>query len=350
MSNVYPLKSDEKYIAESSEWISKLDRGLNDAETAELKQWLVLDTEHPKMLLKIATLWDKMDVLNNLSELVPHSPEQSHKHHTGRWAIAASILLASILSIATYQWGAFAPFAVTAQQVYSENTYTTKIGEQSVFYLQDKTKVVLNTNSQLRVTYTDKQRLFELTKGELHVTVAHNTQQPLSVYAGGKIIQAVGTAFNVQLQDAQLELIVTDGKVLVADQSEQSSSPLTLINVRLPSSSLAVSKGEKIELNAKRPQIMTLPASDIEVDLSWQQGELIFRGETLETALKEVSRYTPYQFKLADNQLKKVQIAGLFRTNDIDGLLSSLEQNFAIQHQRIDSQTILLQSTQQPQL
>jgi transmembrane sensor len=350
MSNVHPLKSDEKYIAQSSEWISKLDRGLSAPETIELEQWLALDTEHPKMLLKLATLWDKMDVLNKLSELVPHSPEQANQHHAGRWAIAASIFLASMLSIAAYQWGAFEPLAVTAQQVYSKNIYTTKIGEQSTFYLQDKTKVVLNTNSQLRVTYTDKQRLFELIKGELHVTVAHNTQQPLSVYAGGKIIQAIGTAFNVKLQETQLELIVTDGRVLVADQSEQASASLAMSDVRLPSSSLTVSKGEKVELNAKQPQIVTLQAADIEVDLSWQQGELIFRGETLEIALKEVSRYTPYHFKLADEQLKSMQIAGLFRTNDIDGLLSALEQNFAIEHQRIDSQTILLQATHQPQL
>jgi transmembrane sensor len=93
-----------------------------------------------------------------------------------------------------------------------------------------------------------------------------------------------------------------------------------------------------------------LQTSDLDADLSWQQGELIFRGESLETALREISRYTSYHFELADNQLKKLQIAGLFRTDDIDGLLAALEQNFAIDHQRIDNQTILLKASRQPQL
>ncbi|MDP5032780.1 MAG: FecR domain-containing protein [Paraglaciecola sp.] len=350
MSNVYPLKSDEQYIEQASEWISKLDRGLSPTEANELEQWLIANKEHRRVLTKMANLWGKMDVLNHLSDVVPHTPNHASKVSGQRWAVAASIIFASLFSIGAYQWSINQQNSLTAQHIYSENVYATKVGEHATFYLQDKTKVVLNTNTQVKVTYTDKQRLFELVKGELHVTVAHNTKQPLSVYAGGKIIQAVGTAFNVQLQDTGVELIVTDGKVLVADQSFDNSTPLTQQSVRLSHASLAVSKGEKVELSAQQPQILQLKTSEIEVDLSWQKGELIFRGESLADALKEISRYTPYHFKVADEQLKTLQIAGLFRTNDIEGLLTALEQNFAIEHQRVDGQTILLQASHQPQL
>ena len=128
--------------------------------------------------------------------------------------------------------------------------YETKVGEQSTFFLQDKSKIILNTNSLVKVTYTDKQRLFELLRGEIHVVVAHNKDKPLSVYAGSNIIQAVGTAFNVQLGNEEIELIVTDGKVLVSDINSQTVAPLKLKNVYLSPESFAVSKGQKAKLKA----------------------------------------------------------------------------------------------------
>ena len=230
----------------------------------------------------------------------------------------------------------------TSQQVVFENSYMTRVGQQSTFYLQDKTKVVLNTNSRLTVTYTDKQRAFELAKGEMHITVAHNSKQPLSVYAGNKVIQAVGTAFNVQLHDEEVELIVTDGKVLVAPQDSGISDPVMLTEVFLPISSMAVSEGETVQLGGEQEQVKALTAVDLQAALSWQQGNLIFRGEPLETAMAEVSRYSGFGFEIADEQLKKVQIAGLFKTDDVNGLLRALKQNFNIDFQRRDRNTVVL--------
>ena len=344
MSNVYPLKPDEKVLQQASMWFSKMERGLDAEETLNFEAWLAENAQNRATLLQMANLWDKMEVLNQLSDIVPHSPRTAKQPLSRTLAIAASLLIASVIAVTVTQGVLNNDVELFAQTVVSENLYSTKVGEQATFYLQDKTKVILNTNSKLRVTYTDKQRLFELMNGEFHVTVAHNDQQPLTVYAGGKIIQAVGTAFNVQLQDNDVELIVTDGKVLVADQSQQNSSPLQLKTVALPINSLAVSKGQKVELNQQRATQSSLQATDMDAELSWQQGNLVFRGESLATAMREVSRYTAFQFELADEQLKQVQIAGLFRADDIDGLLAALEQNFAIGHQRLSNQRILLQS------
>ena len=111
--------------------------------------------------------------------------------HPGNSQWQRLFVFASLLSFAVWigpQWIE----SEGTQQIVSENHYSTEVGEHATFYLQDNTKVVLNTDSKLKVTYTDKQRLFELQQGELHVTVAHNAQQPLSVHAGSRVIQAVG--------------------------------------------------------------------------------------------------------------------------------------------------------------
>lgn len=128
-------------------------------------------------------------------------------------------------------------------------------------------------------------------------------KQPLSVYAGGKIIQAVGTAFNVEVKQGKIELLVTDGKVLVTDQSPELIDPMQLENVRLPADSMAILKGQLVALGSTSEKILMLKPTDIQANLSWQQGSLIFRGEPLDKVLQEVSRYTHYEFEFVDAEI-----------------------------------------------
>lgn len=346
MSNVYPLNSDDQIMDQATDWVAKLDRGLSESETREFQKWMGKSEKNQQMLMDLASMWDKMDAMNKLSEVFPHAPEQKRpeqKNSSSRnIAFAASFALACLVSITAWQNDGWGLFMDQSQRIVSENHYSTGVGEQSTFYLQDNTKVVLNTDSRLKVTYTDKQRLFELQQGELHVTVAHNSEQPLSVHAGDRVIQAVGTAFNVELRDTEVELIVTDGKVLVAEKNLELNNPLQIEDVYLPTSSLALVKGEMIELGAEQQQVAQIDTQEMEANLSWQQGNLIFRGESLEDAMWEVSRYTSYSFELADEALKQVQVAGLFKTGDVSGLLAALEENFNVKHQRIGTSTIRL--------
>ncbi len=76
--------------------------------------------------------------------------------------------------------------------------------------------------------------------------------------------------------------------------------------------------------------------------MSWRQGNLIFRGETLEDAIAEVSRYTPVRFELADERLKDIRIGGLFKAGDVNGLLASLEENFKIESRWLDADRVSL--------
>jgi transmembrane sensor len=342
MSNVYQLSSNDKRMDQASRWIAMIDRGLSQQEKAEYQQWMAASQDNRDTLTNMAKMWDKMDALERLADLFPHSPQVNSTSSMRYIALAASFALAIVMSYSLWQSDFLNENKLLTQRVISENTYSTKVGEQSTFYLQDKTKVVLNTNSTVSVTYTDKQRVFELERGEMHVTVAHNSEQPLSVYAGGRVIQAVGTAFNVEIIENQVELIVTEGKVLVAEQKPGQSNPLQLKSVYLPESSLAVAKGQKIDLGSLSEQVLRLQTADIEANLSWQQGNLIFRGEALEKVMQEVSRYTHYEFEFADENLKQVQVAGLFKTDDINSLLQALGQNFNIQHQRVNPEKIQL--------
>jgi transmembrane sensor len=374
MSNVHQLNEQaalaEKEVAAeeirldmASDWIAKLDRGLSDTELSVFKQWLTEHKENKAVLFEVAKMWDKMDDLSRLSDIFPqhdvvHSSTNVTHHNVNRtkgrktagWfgAMAASVFIALTMGIFLH-FGNGLPFINASQSsiVAMQASYQTGIGESNTIHLPDNSKIVLNTNSFVQVKYTATARIIDLQRGELHIDVAHDKSRPLSVVAGGKIIQAVGTAFNVDLRSELVELLVTDGKVLVgANKTDLLAIDTDQENLRLPSSSMAISKGEKITLDLIGHQQETVEQIDpieIAASLSWRQGNLIFRGESLADAMAEISRYTNIEFELADDEkLRAIKVAGVFKTGDVTGLLNVLNQSFNISHERINQNKISL--------
>jgi transmembrane sensor len=85
-----------------------------------------------------------------------------------------------------------------------------------------------------------------------------------------------------------------------------------------------------------------IDSDEIAVKLSWREGNLIFRGESLEDAVLEIGRYTAVQFVFLDEESKKVRVAGLFKAGDVDGLLTALRQNFNISYEWVADDKIVL--------
>ncbi len=347
MSNVYELPNNDDVYEQASQWIAKLDRALTAAEEQQLKQWLATPG-HQEVLFEMARVWDSMDSLSRLSSLFP-LPTRAPVAKPAKYAVAAAasvlvVLLSGLWGMMTFAPQAAPQWMMAWQTQHVDGVYETGIGEHSRVNLPDGSELVLNTNSRIQVKYTKEARLFFLERGEIHIQVAHDTSRPLSVIAGDKVVQAVGTAFNVQMyNDKEVELIVTDGKVRVAKRRQQETFK-TMDPAPLPVSALAVSQGEKIVLGAKNQHVKKIEVADIEAKLSWRDGNLVFRGETLEEALAEISRYTDVNFNIEDDAIRSIRIAGLFKAGDITGLLSALKQNFRIDHRRIDDGSVSLRS------
>lgn len=340
MDNIVKLRTEETILEEAGEWIAKLDRGLSDEEIQALKQWMQVEKRHEEVFLEMARLWDKMSVLESLSGIAPEAPisETAVRENTPWWPTMAAALLVGFIGLMFLNGG-------YKNEAMSETTlYQTGIGENKEIILADNSVLKLNTQSLVKVTYTDHQRILELNHGEIHIDVAHNKDRPLSVYAAGKVMQAVGTAFNVELYQQQLKLTVTDGKVLVAEQDSENVDHIKANDARLSASSLLLTKGETSDLNAPQQVIEYLQKEEIDAVLSWQAGKLIFRGETLEQAMQEVSRYTGVKFEFADAQLESVKIAGSFKTNDLAALLTALKNNFSITHVQREDGTVVLKA------
>ncbi|MET0533731.1 MAG: FecR domain-containing protein [Steroidobacter sp.] len=347
MTNVYSLPTQKRRVDTASDWLAKLDRGLSPAEEQELKGWLAQNAENRNTLLQLASLWDKMDSLSLLTELFPQ-PQQPDRRKMLYPALAASVLM---LIVAGWLVTRYSPDLLSlpaSERVAASVTsvYETAIGERSTVRLSDRSVLTLNTNSLVKVSYSGTQRLLTLERGELNIEVAHDPSRPLSVMAGQKILRAVGTAFNVQIiDDAQVELIVTEGTVMVVDDVEREGAGSAVAPTpTVGATPRTVTKGERVLLGADRETVAKVDDSVLSAELSWRQGNLIFRGETLSAAIAEVSRYTPVRFEIADERLKELRIGGLFKAGDVDGLLATLKQNFNIDSERPDAERVLLKA------
>ena len=195
MSNVYQLASrknkveEDKRIDEASLWLYKLDEGLTEKDKTELEQWLAADTENEQVFMEMVEMWDDMDVLSRLTDLFPQPVKHNSKSKWFPQALAASIVIAVIAlfgGINDFIKPVDKPVIAVSHQ---KDLYQTAIGEHSTASLPDGSRIILNTNTLVKVSYTDRHRFLVLERGEVHVDVAHDKLRPLSVIAGDKIVQ-----------------------------------------------------------------------------------------------------------------------------------------------------------------
>ena len=353
MSNVYEIGREKgrehDHSIEASTWIAKLDKGLSTIETDTLKLWMQADPKNETELLAMARMWDKMDALSRLSEVFPRPVQESAVAPRNNYWVAVSgsvVVVALIAFMAVVGVMQIDHRTHDPALVADTASYETAVGGLSKIELSDGSQITLNTDTRVEVSFNERERLVRLERGEVHIDVAHDPSRPLSVLVRDRIVQAVGTAFSVKIDDSQqVEVIVTDSRVkvsILAKPTVEGGGLSEALSGGITGASLLVAQGERIVLDDSSEAPEVLEPEEIEVQLSWRDGNLIFRGESLAVAAAEVGRYTPVEFVFVDEGLQKVRVAGFFKAGDVTGFLSNLEANFDITYERVDDQTILL--------
>ncbi len=358
MSNIIPFcqrkAPSEDVRQQSCAWLARLDAGMSDDDMEALKQWLREDQEHVRVFFAAAALWDQISVLSELSDMFPlgqySKPQTAGNGRRVKAAIAAMILVAVCTLLWQQSWLPGSEAGNEVANVIAE-IHETQVGQQANIRLEDGSEVILNTNTRIRVVYSEQARNIFLGRGEAYFTVAHDPAKPFRVYAGNRMVEATGTAFTVQRRDGDgLEVLVTEGSVSLSrveiDAVAVTSDEFEVMPAQelpvIPLLSLAAGEGvasvpEALdELERKRIQL-----DELEVRLSWRHGMLLFKGESLEEVLREVSRYTTIRLE-ADDAIKEVKVEGYFRAGDINGLLFAMRENFQIQAVEIGQDHIFL--------
>jgi len=343
MKNVVRFPDNLPLKTAAAEWLVKLDCGPLSAEDRKrLQNWLAQSPEHKDVLLKMATLWGELDVVKVLAELFP-LPEDSrgqtvqpaHVRASTRpvkaWIAAAVVCFVSLGFVVSQnaQWlrGDFVSMP--------ENLYTTRIGEHSEIELPDGSRMILNTQSKARVSFSAEERAVYLEQGEGYFQVKKNPGTPFVVYAGNGMITALGTAFSVRIGESNaVDVTLAEGVVeVVADGTATvGGEPRYPQPVDKEKSSIAIldKKGETVSYKQSIDALIVVPEDKLERKLAWKSGKWLFKGETLAEVMAEASRYTERDIQITDPSIERLQVAGYFDLGDLGPLLEGIEAGLGV--------------------
>lgn len=247
--------------------------------------------------------------------------------------------------------------------------YATAVGQQRTATLGDGSEIMLNTNSQIKVDYGNGYRQVHLLQGEALFTVAKDAERPFRVYAGNGRIEALGTAFSVYLNGADVNVTVTEGRVSLASMKAprpkmvppSASAPPAR---EAPGSGPDVDDGWVESLGTlSAGQVATIRSSAVEAAvgsvsalqtlvpiapeelaqrLAWREGVLMFSGDTLEDVVKELSRYTTVVIEIPDPAVRNMRVGGRFPVGETETMLAALETNFNLHVTHLSRNRVVL--------
>jgi transmembrane sensor len=335
---------NSKQIEEcAAKWLARLDRGDgSETERAELNEWLRISTAHRVAYLRLEAAWAEAGRLNALGAGVPagHIPapgawgrspsskgveadtslaEKLNKYPRRRaYTLAASVVLCVAGAVA---WRSYVPHSAS---------YETMVGGLESIPLADGSHMTLNSDSEVHVGVTAKERGVELNHGEAFFEVAKDPTRPFIVRAGHSRVIAVGTQFSVRRDGDHVEVVVVEGRVRVERDDQSAGSPPAL----LAAGGIARSDGSGVLVQDK-------PLPEAEAILSWRSGFLVFHDTPLKDAVAQFNRYNTRKILIDDPNVANLRIGGNFKSTNSEAFVRLIESGLPIRAEHQDGRIIL---------
>jgi transmembrane sensor len=285
-----PAKSATEIDAAAADWLTtRYDSGAwTDEDQIAFEAWLAEDTAHEIAFLRLEAAWERAD---RLTALKFQRSEAKPKSFNGRWKVLLGSVVALIV-LGSVGAGIFTYLSRPGIQ-----TYATDIGGRKTVTLADGSRIELNTDTRMRAEIAHNNATVWLDKGEAYFDVKHNPSRKFVVVASGRIIRA---------DNVQVALL--EGRVSVDSPDASGGTQRTVLRpgdvaIGHPHSLTVVSESRK----------------DLEDDLGWRKGVVVFDNVSLADAAADINRYNTKQIIIPDPAVARRRIAGTFRVDDIQG-------------------------------
>jgi transmembrane sensor len=284
------------------------------------------------------------------------------------WATAAIIVIAlgaSLAGLRMQSMGERSPIAmlVDAFHTYAAGRYATATGERLTVTLEDGSQLTLNTRTDLKVAFTRAERVVRLARGQALFEVAKDARRPFIVEANNRRFVAVGTAFDVRIDGAQIDVTMIEGTVRVERATnlkptdnagstamqatrgtpkdsaartdfDTSVSPQLLVTTLTAGEQLTVDNESHDHVRSADPERVT----------SWRHGQIIFDNTRLADAIAELNRYSDIKIELTDPTLADLRLSGGFATGHPNLFIEAITSYFPIQVAKADDHVVMLRA------
>jgi len=302
--------SDEnnKYQKEIADWMSG---NLSDQEIKK-----IVGQEDLSMYNQILSEIDEWqpdidsDILD--PKLIIHKKGKTRSLTTWQYmSIAASIVIIFV-------------FAFIAYQNNAEIEYYSGYGETKEILLPDgKSKVILGSNSKIALKKRTWKKLFRhiTLVGKAHFKVVKGN--PFKVETTNGTVEVLGTQFDVNQFDKNLQVVCYEGKVRAISNTNQK---------------LTISAGESsVFYNDKWEEKQIVE----EKEPTWIQDEVKFEKAPIALVIKELKEIYNIKFDLGDISLER-RFTGSIPKNNLEQALQIVFNTLGIEY-RLEDKTVFLE-------
>ncbi|WP_202839139.1 FecR family protein [Luteimonas saliphila] len=330
MSDIHRLPDVETAMSEASEWIARLQA--EDVRVEDRVRFEAWRTAHPRNGRAYAELmgtWSRFTAAGRTVRAVSFGNAMQGATRARRRRGFLSMAAAAIVAVVALGWW---------WQHQPPSSFETGIGEHASIALPDGSRLELNSNSAVRVDYSDAARVIHLARGEAFFTVAHAPERPFWVVADRTWVRAVGTAFNVYRREDGVRVTVSEGRVKVATVASR-GAPSDAVLERVPASLLGA--GQQAEMQGTHASVRALPAPEVHREVSWRSGTVYFEDRPLDEVIDEISRYTPLRIEVGP-RARTMTVGGTFQTNPqgAEMLLAMLKEGLGLEVRRDGKQRV----------
>lgn len=295
--------------AEAAAWIVRLHGPQRSPELEEgFRSWLASDPENGRQFERVTDVWEAG------STPVPGVP-RLRSWPTARpvrgWMAMAAVLVA-VIGLGVW----------VAHRFLIDPSYATGIGEQRIVRLDDGSRLSLNSNTRVSVSYGATERRLRIESGEAYFEVAPNRARPFIVIAGDRRVTAVGTAFAVRYEPDRTAITLVEGRVAVSAATPKVSiSPQGSEQPETPREPFLMRAGERLTFEGAVAKLDTPPTDAM---IAWRRGEVMLDKTTLADAVAEMNRYDDVTLVIDDPSIAGLRVSGVYHTGDSDGFARTM--------------------------
>ncbi len=309
--------------ASASEWCIRLmtDK-LSHAEYDAFLAWCDEGADNRTAFDEACRAWQAIDPISTSPAMIDmrsSALKDFRKAQAAAYATRSShrhVVLAMAASVAAIAVG------LGAWLVLRSDVYTTAPAERRVVALADGSRLTLDSDTVVRVKYEPGHRRLWIEKGRAKFEVAKDKSRPFTVTAGENTVLATGTEFSVETLSREMRVVLYEGRVAVFHTDVTGLAKPLMIGRQ--TANTALSPGQELVAQGHSDQALVVPI-DGERTLAWENGELVFDDEPLETAVERVNRYSEDKVRIGHLN-RAVRVSGVYRAGDtnafIDGVAS----------------------------
>lgn len=213
-------------------------------------------------------------------------------------------------------------------------TYQTAYGQTTDVYLEDGSKVALNSNSKLRIPrfgFDDEVRNVDL-EGEAEFLVSHTIDHKRFVVKTSDQFQVevLGTTFSVFARPRGTKVALKSGSVRI-DYSQNNERKEVMME---PGDLAVVDRAGAVKLEKKQ---------DTNTFATWKEQRYIFNSTSVREIVAMIDENFGQKVKLSNAEMAQRTITGNFKTKNADELLKTVSEVLDMKIEQ-NGDTILLKN------